>query len=60
MSCEEENKRFKFFLVSLLLKCDDLSCENRGYTMSYAVEEEIRNILEEFAGQKSESSGLND
>ncbi len=57
MSFEEENKRLKFFLISLLLKCDDLSWEHSGYTMSYAVEEEIKNILEELNGQKSESSG---
>lgn len=56
-SATEELTKMKFFLISLLVKCDDLSRENSGYTMSYAVEEEIKNILEELNGQKSESSG---
>lgn len=54
MTIEEENKKLKFFLMSLLLKCEDLSEENRKYTMSFAVEEDILKILNELSALKSE------
>lgn len=56
-SATEELTKIKFFLISLLMKCDDLSEENRAYTMSYKVEEEIINLLEKMSGQKELSSG---
>jgi len=58
-SFEEEIVRLKaktlkchLFLSNLLIKSDDLSQNNQHYTMSLAIEDDIRKFIKEISGEE--------